>query len=303
MKFLYVLEKLRVPGLNELMLLLTRFGEELVFLAVVLILFWCVDKRRSYYVLAVGFFGTMVNQFLKLLCRVPRPWVLDGNFTILEQARTAATGYSFPSGHTQVAVGTYGAIALTTKRKWLCRVCVALAVLVPFSRMYVGVHTPWDVLAAAACAIVLLAALLPAAREDNFRVMAVLFPLMLAVGTAYLLYVELFPFPANMDEANLAEGTKNAYTLLGAVAGMAVVWLLDEKKLHFPVEARWWAQILKVVLGLVLVLAVKSGLKAPLNALFRAHPAASAVRYFFVVLTAGALWPLTFRWFSKLGRK
>ena len=84
---------------------------------------------------------------------------------------------------------------------------------------------------------------------------------------------------------------------------MAVVWLLDEKKLHFPVDAVWWAQILKVVLGLGLVLLVKAGLKAPLNALFGGHAIASTVRYFLVVLAAGALWPMTFSWFSKLGRK
>lgn len=303
MKFLYFLEKLRFPALDEIMLLITHFGEELAFLAAVLIFFWCVSKRRAYYILAVGFFGTMANQFLKLLCRVPRPWVLDENFTILERARAAATGYSFPSGHTQTAVGTYGAIALTTRRKWLRWVCVALAVLVPFSRMYVGVHTPWDVLVGAAMAVALLIVLLPAAREDNYRVMGVLFPLMIVTGIAFLLYVELYPFPADVDAANLAEGVKNAYTLLGAVAGMAVVWLLDEKKLHFPVDAVWWAQILKVVLGLGLVLLVKAGLKAPLNALFGGHAIASTVRYFLVVLAAGALWPMTFSWFSKLGRK
>ena len=50
--------------------------------------------------MTVGFFGTLVNQFLKLVCRVPRPWVRDPNFTIVEAARADATGYSFPSGHT-----------------------------------------------------------------------------------------------------------------------------------------------------------------------------------------------------------
>ena len=106
MEFLYLLEKIRIPGLNELMLAITTLGEETAFLVIALIVFWCVDKKKGYYVMTVGFLGTMTNQFLKLLCRVPRPWVLDPNFTILEQAREAATGYSFPSGHTQSAVGT-----------------------------------------------------------------------------------------------------------------------------------------------------------------------------------------------------
>jgi hypothetical protein len=89
MEMLYFLEKIRMPGLNEFMLLITHFGEETAFLVAALIVFWCVDKQKGYYVMTVGFIGTMVNQFLKLACRVPRPWVLDPDFTILEQAREA----------------------------------------------------------------------------------------------------------------------------------------------------------------------------------------------------------------------
>ena len=83
---------------------------------------------------------------------------------------------------------------------------------------------------------------------------------------------------------------------------MLMVYALDEKRLHFPTKAIWWAQILKTVLGLVIVLAVKSGLKVPLNALL-GEQLGRAARYLILVLAAGALWPLTFRWFSKLGNR
>ena len=72
--------------------------------------------------------------------------------------------------------------------------------------------------------------------------------------------------------------------------------------MNFPNGAVWWAQILKIVGGLAVVLAVKGGLKAPLAAIMP-ELAARTVRYFLVVVTAGLLWPLTFRWFEKLGRK
>ena len=112
MQFLYFLESIRIPGLNEFMLGITYFGDEIAFLVTALILFWCVDKRQGYYILSVGFLGTIANQFMKLWFRIPRPWVQDPNFTILEQAREAATGYSFPSGHTQSSVGTFGGIGV-----------------------------------------------------------------------------------------------------------------------------------------------------------------------------------------------
>ena len=132
MNFLYFLEDLRTPVLNEIMLLITSLGEETAFLVVAMILFWCVDKRQGYYLLSVGFIGTLANQFMKLFFRIPRPWVIDENFTILEQAREAASGYSFPSGHTQSAVGTFGLIAYTAKRRWVSILASAIAVLVPF---------------------------------------------------------------------------------------------------------------------------------------------------------------------------
>lgn len=302
MNFLYLLEKIRVPVLNELMLLITTLGEETAFLVVAMIIFWCVDKRKGYYILSVGFLGTIANQFMKLWFRVPRPWVLDENFTILEQAREAASGYSFPSGHTQSAVGTFGSIAYTTKNRWIRIFAIAVAVLVPFSRMYVGVHTPLDVITAAALALLLIIVLHPVVFGKDGKRIPILLGVMLAVAVGFLCFVEFYPFPADLDAHNYESGLKNAYTLFGALIGLLVAYILDERWLHFPVKAVWWAQILKVAIGLVLVLIVKSGLKTPLNQLF-GESIGRAVRYFLIVVVAGIIWPVSFRWFTKLGKK
>ena len=105
-----------------------------------------------------------------------------------------------------------------------------------------------------------------------------------------------------MDADNLASGTKNAFTLFGALMGFVAVYIADRKWLHFSTKAVWWVQIVKVVLGLGLILMVKGGLKAPLNAALGIS-IGTAVRYFLIVLAAGILWPLSFRWFEKLGNK
>lgn len=303
MEFLYFLEKLRLPGLNELMLAVTELGGETPFLVVALIVFWCVDKRRGYYVLSVGFLGTLTNQFMKLWFRIPRPWVLDPGFTILEQAREAAAGYSFPSGHTQNAVGTFGALAVTTKTKWIRMIAAVLAVLVPFSRMYVGVHTPADVLVAAAMALVFLALMHPVAFAKNGKYIPVLLAVLTALAAAFLFFVEFWNFPADIDQHNLASGIKNAYTLAGSLVGLIIVYVVDEKYLRFETKAVWWVQILKVALGLLAVLAIKSGLKTPIDLLCGGHMIGRAIRYFLIVIMAGIIWPLSFKRLSKLGRK
>lgn len=302
MGFLYFLESIRVPGLNEFMLGVTYFGDEIVFLVTALVLFWCVDKRKGYYILAVGFVGNILNQFMKLWFRIPRPWVQDPNFTILEQAREAATGYSFPSGHTQSSVGTFGGIAYTTRNKAVRIIAIAIAVLTPFSRMYIGVHTPLDVLVAAAMALVLIFVLRPVIFNQDGKYIPWLMGIMSVLAVAYLCFVEFYPFPADVDEYNLSHGLQNAYTLLGSLAGLLIVYIVDEKWLKFPTEAAWWAQLLKIVIGLGLVLLVKSGLKTPLNALF-GELAGRAVRYFLIVVMAGIVWPLTFKYFAKTKAK
>ena len=301
MELLYLLEGIRLPVLNEIMLLITRLGEETAFLVAALIVFWCVDKRRGYYVMAVGFMGTMANQFLKLACRVPRPWVLDPEFTILEQAREAATGYSFPSGHSQNAVGTFGGIALTGKNKWVKALCIAAAVLVPFSRMYVGVHTPYDVAVGSGMALALVFLLRPMMLGTSEKCMKPLIAVMLLMAIGLLAYVEMWPFPAGVDAHNLESGVKNGYTMMGCIIGVAIVYPAEKRFVNFDTRAVWWAQILKALLGLAVVLAVKEGLRAPLDAIFGGHLAARAVRYFLIVVTAGLLWPMTFRWFGKIG--
>ena len=302
MGFLYLLEKIRIPVLNEIMLAITTMGEETAFLIIALILYWCVDKYLGYYTLSVGFIGTIANQFLKLWFRIPRPWVIDNNFTILEQAKEAAAGYSFPSGHTQSAAGTFGAIAHTTSNKKLRVLAIVLALLVAFSRMYIGVHTPLDVGVSLALAIILVIALRPIvfSKQHKYIPMLLVFMSVLAVG--YLCFVEFYPFPADVDSHNYQSGLNNAYTLLGALIGLFVAYIVDEKWLNFKTQAVWWAQILKVVMGLLLVLAVKSGAKGVLNLLLGEY-AGRAVRYFLVVIVAGILWPMTFQWFSKLGQK
>lgn len=302
MAFLRMLEKIRIPGLNELMLGITYLGDEIAFLVVALIVFWCFDKRQGYYILAVGFLGTITNQFMKLYFRVLRPWDLDPNFTILEQAREGAGGYSFPSGHSQSSVGTFGGIARVTKNKVLRWICIAVCILVPFSRMYVGVHTPLDVLVGSAMAVALLFILHPVIFAKDGKYIPAMLAFMTLTAIAYLCYVEFYPFPADTLQHNLESGTKNAYTLLGALLGFLIVYFVDEKWLRFPVKAVWWAQVLKVFIGLIIVLAIKEGLSAPLAALFTPYPG-RLIRYFLIVIVAGIVWPLTFQWFSSLGKK
>ena len=301
MELLQLFQEIRLPILNEFMLLITEFGGEIAFLVTAIIVFWCFDKRQGYFIMCVGFAGTIVSQFMKLWFRIPRPWVKEPGIA-MEAAIGDAGGYSFPSGHSQTSVGTFGSIALTVKNKIVRAICIAIAVLVPVSRMYVGVHTPLDVGVGALIALVFMFAVRPFVYSDKKCMMPILIGILSTLTIAYLSFVFLYDFPSDVDATNLIHGQENACTMAGCIIGMIVVYLVDEKWLHFPTKAIWWAQIIKIAIGLCLILAVKSGMKGILNGFF-GDMAGRAVRYFLIVLVAGVLWPMTFRYFEKLGKK
>ena len=311
MEFLKLLESIRFPALDWLMQAFTVCGEETVFMAVALVLFWCVDKWRGYYILSVGFVGTVLNQWLKLVFRVPRPWVRDPSFTVVESAKSGATGYSFPSGHTQNAVGTFVGIARTTKRSWLGWVMVALALLVGFSRMYLGAHYPSDVGAALAMAVLLVIVLEPVLRraKESPKYMYGFLGCMTLLALAYLAFLLLWDFPAEvhlMDPvtkvSNYHEGLKNAWTLLGCLLGLVVAYTVDLKKLHFSEKAPLPGQICKVALGLAIIVGIRVLLKK-LFGLISDDLFWNAPRYFCMVAFAGGVWPLSFPFWAKLGKK
>lgn len=303
MDILYALEKIRTPFWNGVMSAVTQLGGEVIFIVAVVV-FWCVSKWEGYYLMTIAFCGTVLNQFLKLICRVPRPWVRDPNFTIVESARAEATGYSFPSGHTQNAVGLFGGMARWGGRRWVRLGLTALALIIAFSRMYLGVHTPADVGVSLVLAAALVLGLYPLMRraQEKPRYMGYVLAAMLVVSGAFVVFVETCGFPADMDAENLASGIGNAWKMLGAVAGMTLAWLLDRRYIHFETQAVWWVQVIKVAVGMALLLAIKSGLKAPLLALLGHEGLAGGVRYFLLVLVAGAVWPLVFRPMSKWGK-
>lgn len=308
MELLYALERIRMPILDEVMGLITHLGGEMFFMVIAVAVFWCVSKRMGYYLMTVGFFGTIINQFLKIVCCVPRPWVKDPSFTIVESARAEATGYSFPSGHTQNAVATYGGIARYTRRGWVRWLCVALVLVICFSRMYLGVHTLLDVGVSFLITAALVFAVYPLMEEADRRPMILtnLIALMVLCSGAFVgyLYLRGDSGATAEDTANYLSAMENAWKLLGATAGMLVVNLVDRHYLRFETDAVWWAQLIKLVVGFGLLVAIRSGLKAPLIALLGGNAAiAGAVRYLLVVLFAGCVWPITFWWFGRLGRR
>lgn len=299
MELLKILEGIRTPFLNELMSVITVLGDETFFMIVGMIMLWCINKKWGYRLMFIGMTGTAFNQLLKYIFLIPRPWVLDPTFTIVESAREGASGYSFPSGHTHSAVSVFGTMAMWMKDKVMTVICILIIALIAFSRMYLGVHTPLDVgvsLVLGTVLVVGMCKLFDKTSKSSKSKIAIGIGI-LAIIAAAIVYMYVAPVTErNMPEVDL-HGKESLWKLLGASAGMMLGWLIDERRTHFKTEAPLWAQAVKVVGGLIIVIAVKSGLKPVLIAVLGDAPLTHALRYFLMAFAGAALWPMTFKYF------
>ena len=305
MEILRILEGLRTGIGNFFFSTVTHVGEEVFFLAIAILFYWCVSKRQGYYILMTGVVGSVINQWLKIIFRIPRPWILDPTFTPVGDAVAEATGYSFPSVHPQNVAGTFGCIGRYNRQRWVKISCVVLILLVSFSRMYLGVHTPMDVLTSLMIATGLVFAFHFVFRTEEsvnkYMLWVTVGAVIFSIG--FIIYVSLLSeadFTTAADLANLASAKKNAATLSGCLVGLALVYPLDRFVIKFDTKGRWYAQVIKFAVGVGIVLGIKSGLSKPLVVLFGNEYVARAVRYFLIVAFAGGIWPLTFKFFEKL---
>ncbi|MBO5339122.1 MAG: phosphatase PAP2 family protein [Clostridia bacterium] len=305
MEFLKFLATLRTPLLDKFFLLITELGGEMVFIAVAVIIFWCFSKKDGYLILSVGFLGTVVNQFLKITFGIYRPWVIDPSFKAVPEAIPDASGFSFPSGHTQNSVGTFGTIACVFKNSWVKAVCLVLCLIVPFSRMYLGVHTPLDVFFSfffAILVILITKPLLYKAYESKIG-MYIFLGVMAIIAVLFVVYVDAIFDPSTLREDqmhNYISALKNSYMILGALVGVLIAFPVEKHIVKFNEGGKWYTQIFKVAVGLTLVLGLLEGLKLPLNAILPEYTIARAIRYGLVVVFVIAIYPISFRWFKRL---
>jgi len=295
---LYAIAGIRSSFLTSFFSVLTYLGHEMGFLVIAIILVWCLNKKYGYRLLIVFMVGTFLSQFLKAAFMIPRPWVLDPNFDahVVQSAKGAATGFSFPSGHTMTACLSLGALAMYFKKKWLYVVSAVLILLVGFSRMYLGVHTLLDVVVGLLIGIVTLAAFeaIFKGHDDSVKRMNTFMFIGLGFSICLLGYLLITAPAAAAGQSVLethAEAVKDAAKLVGAAIGMVLAKLLDDRFVRFETETVWWKQIIKVWVGMAIIVLIWFGLKKifPQKAIF------DGIRYFLMSFVGIGLYPLLFK--------
>lgn len=142
--------------LDNFFMFITTCGEITIPVIITAGIYWCINSKYGIYIFWNWCIGLVSCQFLKSLACIYRPWVLDTRIQPIPEAFKMAGGYSFPSGHSQTAVAIWGSMAVVFKNKFFRAIMILLILLIAFSRNYIGVHTPQDVIVSLILGCVLL---------------------------------------------------------------------------------------------------------------------------------------------------
>lgn len=291
MDFLRLLESIRTPLGEAFFLFATYGGEEIMLLGLICVTYWCIDKKLAYRMTFAYLPSALAVNVIKLTCRVERPWMRDPSFRAVEKAKASATGYSFPSGHTQNATALFGTLAYVARKIWLRILLVLLIPLVMLSRMYLGVHTPSDVLVSfcVSSVIVLGMNLLADKLEMNGKRRLIIMIFLMIIATATMIYTFVLYHTGTIAYKDAADSFKGC----GAGLGFALCWYLENEYVKFdPKCSGLGLQLLKFAIGLAGVLILKSGIKYLFAALFGQSFFTDVFRYFVVMLWAMLGMPL-----------
>lgn len=303
LQYLLLLQGLRNAAgsfLTPVMLLISDLATTTL-VVIGIAVFWSVDREAGYSILLNYVGGAMINSVIKLTACVYRPWIRDPRITPPQAALKSATGYSFPSGHTQVATSFYGSVALWQRRnhRRISILCIIMILLTGFSRNYLGVHTPQDVLVSIAIGTVLLFAnnKLLHYLQKNPRALGPLVIIGIALTAAAVLYFTLKTYPVNYADGNLVvdptEMMIDGYKAAGAMGGCLLGAYIEVRFVNFSTEGSLRGRLLRTAAGLIPLLLIKSVLGSALERI--AGPQIGGLQtYFLLCFYATAVWPAVF---------
>lgn len=251
---------------NNFFMQVTMLGENLILLTLIAIIYWFINKKAGIFLIFNLAISVIINLFIKLSACINRPWIIDSRVCPLEEALPQADGYSFPSGHTARAMGVWGAIAYWWWNNRILRYfAITIALLIGFSRNYIGVHTPQDVLISIVLGIAIiigLAKLLKWIEENNQRdILVFLIAVLLGIAIYIFLNIkcanQMLTYDPSLDTINPLKMKHSEYGKLGFYFGVLTGWIIERKLLNTNlVKLDIKKKIIFGILGILILLTI-----------------------------------------------
>jgi len=253
------------PFLKGPMLVFSWFGSTYLYLFALPILYWCVNRRIG---LDVGFLvlaNAIVNNLIKVLFALPRPYWISGSVHALAHE----SGFGLPSGHAQGAILFWLFLALQVpakRRPWAIALAILMSGLIGLSRIYLAVHFPADVIVGFAIGLLVLSIYLRC--EKVFRAWFYLQPVVRKIALAalcifailicfaifiHLHHTQKFP-PFDAEALSWISIISYTGAIFGLVIGMA------NRRAAVQILRNAIALILRIIAGLAVLLVLWFGL-------------------------------------------
>ncbi len=286
------------PWVEQLFALISAAVVSPALLLIPCLVYWCVDKASGMFALASFTGANLATQTVKGIVCCLRPWVRSPLVHPSALAVTGATGYSFPSGHTTAATSVFGSLGWRFRRhRWLFAACVAVVVLVAFSRNFLGVHTPQDVIGAIVVSVLVMVAVsrvqawvgaYPVGRRDSIALGSAV-----ALGIAVLVFafVRAFPVAYAADGTQLVNPVEMRVDMVGGVGyflGAAVGWFCERRWVRFSTDGPTRDRVVRAAVSLALVAVVMLAMLPPLKFALGAASGGTAGFYAYAFLKAFA---------------
>jgi hypothetical protein len=257
----------------------TSLGYPQAYMVIVAMVYWSFDRKLGIRMAIFLPLLSSVNSLLKIAIHAPRPYWISNEIKAIH----ASAGYGMPSGHAQASTVWLLASSYLRKRWfWISALCIIF--MIGLSRVYLGVHSPTQVITGWAVGIIALICFIRleerlATWMNGIKVyIQLLFVLgitllILLAGVAILLSTGQWEIPEEwiahaaphialhtdlLRSYSMASAAGNAGGFLGVATGLVLMGHAG----NFKVTAKWWIRLLRIILGLACMLLLYAGLQS-----------------------------------------
>jgi membrane-associated phospholipid phosphatase len=247
MSLIYTIQQVHGPVLDSIFRIITFLGTERFYLLFLPLIFWCVDSGLGARLAVLVLFSSYLNLELKSLFQQPRPFDIDPSVQLSE-----AEGYGLPSGHAQTSTVLWASIAIRVHKTWFLVAAIGLIVLISFSRIYLGVHFPTDVLAGwlIGGTLLVLYLILEPRISRRLTQLRLRYQVLLSLAIPLvLLLIHTVDYTAYF---------------MGMLAGIASGLALAHRYTPWGIHGPWWHRTLRFLIGGVVLFALNMCLQVVL---------------------------------------